>query len=132
MARVRFYEQGTDRYVTLRVEERGIYLEVTPITIRSRRTDVPIKKPQSISGRVPIQHTLADWDAEKLLFALISVFEDFESTFFSDPKAMFSIKPGYKNRGYQLSVSLGGEWTNFSGENVLLAFLSYREAITAD
>jgi hypothetical protein len=125
MGRVRFYDVSRETYVSLRVEERGLYLEDQQIRVHKERKALPPRYTPPIAvmeSSLDYQERQNDPD---LLEKIIAVLCDLEETFRLDPKGMFSLKPGLKSNGYQAGVNFRGVWSNYAGKSALEAVLSY-------
>jgi hypothetical protein len=125
MGRVRFYDVSRETYVSLRVEERGLYLEEQAIRKHKERKTMPPR----YTPPLPVMESSLDFQERlsdpALLEKVIAVLCDLEETFRLDPKGMFSIKPGLKGNGYQVGVNFRSAWSNYAGKSALEAILSY-------
>jgi hypothetical protein len=129
---VRFYADDNDLYVTLRVEPDGLYLDIDKLRTHRKRDAMPPKRQQPQRATERSSQVSEQFELAVLLQHILEVFDDFEQTFRADPKAMVSIKPGYKGAGIQVGVNFDGEWTNATSTSVLGAILQYHEEVLAE
>lgn len=129
MGRVRFYELNGDKYVTLRVEDDGLYLLGSKLREHKERVELPPKSKQVVGRSVSSVETYADLKDPDLAEKILAVFNDIEETIGLDPEAMASVKSAYKATGIQFGIKYRGSWTNYAGENILVALLTYWEEV---
>jgi hypothetical protein len=125
MGRVRFYNPEKDKYISLRVEADGVYLNGQKMSQRKEKKKVPPKQKNKVNqSETSIQFAARNTDTD-LLAKILTVLNDFEQTCVLDASGMVSIKPAYKSSGYQIGVYYRETWSNFSGGSILEALVNY-------
>lgn len=130
MGRVRYYAEDGEHYITLQVEDDGLYLLGSKVRIHAKRTKMPPKREKQGVAVETSTQTYARLTDPDILEKLLRVLDDFDETIRLDPESMVSLKPAFKASGCQLGVKYRNAWSNHPGKSCLETLMTYFEEIT--
>lgn len=130
MGKVRYYAENGENYITLQVEDDGLYILGIKARIHAKRVKMPPKRDKQGTPSETSTQTYSRLADPDILEKILRVLDDFDETIRLDAESMVSLKPAFKAAGCQLGVKYRNSWSNHPGKSVLETLMTYFEEIT--